>query len=65
MINSNKSENICRTKETIFIYEFLNTDYKNQTEYYNAFYKLTENNALIMAENNNISTFSIYTARKF
>ena len=24
MINSNKSENICRTKETIFIYEFLN-----------------------------------------
>lgn len=61
-------ENVISVAKTVYtnnvIYEFLNTDYKNQIEYYDAFYKLTENNALTMAENNNISQFTIYTANE-
>jgi hypothetical protein len=58
-------ENVISIAKTVYtnhvLYNFLDTYYNNQIEYYDAFYSLNENNSLIIAENNNISRFTVYT----
>ena len=61
-------ENIVSIAKTVYtnntLYNFLNVDYATSADYYDAYYKLTENNSLIIAENNNIRKFTVYTDNK-
>ena len=61
-------ENIVAIAKTVYtnntLYDFLNVDYATSADYYDAYYKMTENNSLIIAENNNIRKFTIYTDNK-
>ncbi len=61
-------ENIVSIAKTVYtnntLYDFLNVNYATSGDYYDAYYKLTENNSLIIAENNNIKKFTIYTDNK-
>ena len=61
-------ENIVSIAKTVYtnntLYDFLNVNYATSGDYYDAYYKLTENNSLIIAENNNIRKFTIYTDNK-
>lgn len=43
------------------IYNFLNTEYKSSSEYYDAFYQLQHNNPMSIAETNTINSCIIYT----
>lgn len=58
-------ENIVSIAKTIYtnsaLYNFLNTAYPSTTDYYDAFYALNNNNSLIIADNPNIQSFTVYT----
>ena len=59
-------ESIVSIAKTIYsnekIYEFLNTDYASNIDYFNAYYQFTESKTLIISETSAIKESGIYTA---
>lgn len=61
-------ENIVSIAKTIYtnsvLYNFLNTNYASTAAYYDAFYVLQNSNSLIISDNSNIQSFTVYTDNK-
>lgn len=58
-------ENVVSIAKTIYtnnsIYSLLNKEYQTSAEYYDAFYQLQNNNSLIIAENQNVKNYTVYS----
>lgn len=59
-------ENVVSVAKTFYtnsaLYDFVNIEYGSPEEYYDAFYKLNSSKYLVIADNDNIRAFTIYTA---
>ncbi len=59
-------ENMVSIAKTIYsnekIYEFLNTTYASNMDYFDAYYQFTESKTLVIAETSIVKDFKIYTA---